>query len=39
MKDMSCPNVYDCGFEDKCTWQDVTDNKVVQMTWVTNQGI
>jgi hypothetical protein len=38
MRDMSCPNVYDCDFENKCTWQDVTDDKVVQLTWLINQG-
>ena len=31
-----CPNVYACDFDEDCTWQDVTDPKVVQAEWDVN---
>ncbi|CAF0741650.1 unnamed protein product, partial [Brachionus calyciflorus] len=31
-----CPNVYECNFDESCTWQDVTDPKVVQEEWDVN---
>lgn len=36
--DISCPNVYDCDFESKCTWLDEKDDRIAQLTWLINQG-
>ncbi|RMZ97804.1 MAM and LDL-receptor class A domain-containing 2-like [Brachionus plicatilis] len=31
-----CPNIYECNFEQDCTWQEVTDSNVVQAEWEIN---
>ena len=38
IRDEACPKIYDCNFETNCTWRDVVDPRLAQLTWTRRQA-